>query len=181
MTKQKTLSWIQNNHPCGCQIKVNRIGAIKEVIFCQKHAPSTGLNYVDLLLHLAEKLEVKKGTIIWDLKHKINDSCCHCEKEHAISKHEILQQFVNLIKKLESKNETLASVKIKKCRFCHKTNFLYCEIKNLTDQEKAGWDYYPFSTKENVESYIKEMKMGNFKNAQVYKKKSVRKSKEHVV
>ena len=54
-------------------------------------------------------------------------------------------------------------------------------LQNLIEGEKAGWDYYPFPTKENVESYIKEMKKGNIENAQLYKPTEIRTLTEHIV
>jgi len=136
---------------------------------------------VDLTAYLIKNLEVNRQTIIWDFKHGINDSCFHCDREHAMSKHEILKQFVRLLLKIGRKDGRICSVRKQECPFCHKTNFLYCEIINFKGENKSGWDYYPFPTKDHVEAYMREMKKGNIENAQMYKSKGLRPPKPYIV
>lgn len=179
MTKKKKwkkikpwITAIRPNQPCGCRVKLDKLGA--KVIFCKNHSPpERKWTPEGRLTYLIENLEVDKESVIWRWKRGIDDSCIHCDKENAMSKHEIFKQFIRIHLKMGMKDKHLFWVGQRECPFCNKTNFLYCEIKNFKDG-KSGWDYYPFPTKEHREAYIREMSRGNIENAQMYKPKGLR-------
>jgi len=179
MTKKKKwkkikpwIKAIELNQPCGCQVKLEKIGA--KIIFCKKHSPpERKWTPEGRLAYLIENLKVDEENIVWQLKHGINDSCFHCENENAMSKHEILKQFTRILLKKGMKDGRIESVKKRDCPFCKKTNFLYCAITNPKDR-KSGWDYYPFPTEEHVKAYMIEMRKGNIENAEMYKPKAKR-------